>query len=89
MTASHRLLFAASILGFVLGCPSETPSHKPTEAECKAIAANFAKVGGVPIEEQFARDCQAAPQEKWQALHCLGKAESRDDLAACEALAAK
>lgn len=89
MTASHRLLFAASVFGFLLGCPSETPSHKPSEAECKSIAANFAKVGGVPLEEQFARDCQTAPEETWKALHCLGKAKSRDDLEACESLAAK
>ena len=89
MTASHRLLLLASVLGFALGCSSDIPSHKPSEAECKAIAANFAKVGGVPIEEQFARDCVAAPEEKWKALHCLGKATSRDDLAACESLATK
>ncbi|MEM6290650.1 MAG: hypothetical protein AAGA54_05270 [Myxococcota bacterium] len=76
------LFFAAAAL---LGACSGTPSHKPSEAECSAIAKNFAQVGDLPseVEESFANSCLTAPKDKWKALHCVGQAKSREQLTAC------
>lgn len=82
---TSRLSFVLCAVFAIAGCDSKTPTHKPSEAECKAIAANFGEVGGLPsqVTDDFAKECTTAEEDKWEGLHCIGRAKSRADLERC------